>query len=309
MRVILFIVLSLLTISAFTQTCESPVTLQCYPMCSISDSIVGSPYAAEIAKLEGCCLCAYLGKSGYTAIGVGYLLTPSKEAELARIGANYTSLASGESGLTIYQVSQLFENHLNYAQAVARNFYPNFDSLPNPAKSGLVIMAYHLGDSGMSQFQQLNTDLSAGDYSDAITAFHSSIWCGEDTVRCDYVKRFFLDALDNSDTASCSSDTEDDYQGFTDDDVNFSHPDDSDTENDASSEDTDYGGFDTPTSLNNNNNNNNNNGGSDDSDGDILSDAISDASDAADAVGDISDAISDLSDLSPVADVIIAAIS
>lgn len=133
-------------------------------------------FMSFIEPFEGRVRAVYQDTVGVPTVGVGFNLNRSDASELLRsVGANMSSVLNGQP-LNDDQINSLFSVTVKEAENIARNFAPNFDSLPPNAQQVLVSMAFNLGPSRLGKFVNLRAALMQGDLNAAADAMVDSRW-------------------------------------------------------------------------------------------------------------------------------------
>src|SRR4051812_14426547 len=143
-----------------------------------------SEYLKKLKVFEGFADHMYLDSKGYVTIGVGIMLASAdaakssgitftnretgKAATAEEIAADFDSVKTAAKGMSppskyekftkLYAsggLDNVLKQSLNTAKNDAKSFFPNFNSLPESARWGLVDMAYNLGGAGLKKFAKL----------------------------------------------------------------------------------------------------------------------------------------------------------
>lgn len=108
-------------------------------------------------------------------IGHGFNLdAPGTANYLASKGYNVAALKSGKAQLTKDQSLNLLNDLFVQSYDQARNFVPNFDTLPEKARYVLADMTYNMGYPKLTKFEKMQKALAANDYNEAAAQLKDS---------------------------------------------------------------------------------------------------------------------------------------
>lgn len=110
-------------------------------------------------------------------IGIGFNLNKegAKEA-LSKLGININNILNNELSLTDEQVYNIFKNDMEIAINDAMNFISNFNDQPGIVKSIIIDMAFNLGYTRLSGFNNFRKALLNNDYNEAAKEMIDSKW-------------------------------------------------------------------------------------------------------------------------------------
>ena len=128
----------------------------------------------SLAIHEGIVMYVYTDSLGYKSVGVGHKVTENDPE---------WDLPAG-TPVEEDRIFQLFEQDCGKAIEDARDVIPNFDDLPNGVQAILVEMAFQMGKSGLSKFQNMISALKNKDYETAAAEMVDSRWNKQTPDRC-----------------------------------------------------------------------------------------------------------------------------
>jgi len=122
----------------------------------------------------------YIDPLGYPILGIGFNMKKEGAYEkIKSIGANFEELMAGVSEINDEQIFALFQDDLETAKMGASNFVSNFDELPTIAKTVLIDMVFNIGATGLSEFNNLRSELEKSNYAAAAEEMKNSKWYGQ----------------------------------------------------------------------------------------------------------------------------------
>ena len=132
--------------------------------------------ADQITWGEGIRTKKYLDTKGNWTVGIGYNLTNSTaRQDLAAVGADFEKVNTG-GPLTMDQVYALFNIAKDRAVKDAKQWVPDFDTLPYPVQLVVADMSYNLGLTELQKFVKMKRALQEKDFNKASDEMVGSLW-------------------------------------------------------------------------------------------------------------------------------------
>lgn len=127
-----------------------------------STSVFAAPdYYSFIKSSEGIKYSIYKDSRGNPTVGIGHLIAPSDQIKKV-----YTEK----------EIQAFFNKDCGAAIKIARDTFPNFDSLPDNIKEILVSLSFNLGRGGINKFKNFKAAITNKDYKRAAKELKDSAW-------------------------------------------------------------------------------------------------------------------------------------
>ena len=139
---------------------------------------------AMVADSEGSRTCMYRDSLNIRTIGIGFNLERGDaRATATRCGVNFDNAFNGGC-ITQAQITCLFNNDLQRAQAGARGCVGSFNTLPGCIQNVLVDMTFNMGRNSLCTWPNFVAQLGRRDFRGAADNMQGSRWCGQVGRRC-----------------------------------------------------------------------------------------------------------------------------
>ena len=159
-------------LTAYVNQLKTPPVVKEKPRESLISTIID-----RVIQHEGKEPKKYIDSRGIPTVGVGFNLNNADSSDrLKRVGANPAKVKAGKVALSEKQIKTLLIQDLEKALGEARDLVENFDQLPQPVQGVLVEMAFNLGKSGLSEFQNFLNKISRKRWKDAAREMLNSDW-------------------------------------------------------------------------------------------------------------------------------------
>lgn len=135
----------------------------------------------------------YKDSLGIPTIGIGLnLMRPDAKNILQQVGVNYNDAKAGVIDLTDDQIREIFKITINIAYKDAKQWLPNFDSLPKNMKLAVLDLSFNMGYARLSKFIKTKDFILAKDYKSAAKELQNSKWATQVGKRVKSVINLFL---------------------------------------------------------------------------------------------------------------------
>lgn len=133
-----------------------------------------------VIKHEGVRSRMYYDSLGIPTVGVGFnLLRDDAKERIAKVGANYNSVATKKSQLDPNQISTLLDMDLEDCIVDLKKIFTAFEALPLAVQKCLIDLRFNLGPTRFRGFPNTIADFKKGDYKSAARRLAVSKWAGQ----------------------------------------------------------------------------------------------------------------------------------
>ncbi len=130
-----------------------------------------------IQQWEGKSATVYTDTQGHPTVGIGFNMDREDAREIfTGLGINYDQVKAGELALSNEQINSLFQKDVDTAISDAHALVTNLDNLPENAQEVVIDMAFNLGYSKFSGFENAIEAFNNGDLKEAAAEMQDSKW-------------------------------------------------------------------------------------------------------------------------------------
>lgn len=138
-----------------------------------------------VAWAEGRRACVYRDSLGIPTVGIGFNLQRSDARTIfSRFGIDYNAVLNGSRCLTDAQMTQLFNNDLQWADAGARACVGSFANQPVCVQRTLIDMTFNMGRNALCSWPNFVAQLGRREYTAAANNMAGTTWCRQVGRRC-----------------------------------------------------------------------------------------------------------------------------
>lgn len=152
------------------------LTLTAYASALIAQDTFTTRVGEDLIDFEGFSPTTYIDTLGHLTIGFGH-----------KLSAEFVSHAPVDRD----QAVALLWVDIHDAMKGATRVYPEFDTLPEPAREALIHMAFQLGTTGLSRFANLKKAIRLKNWSLAGTECIHSRWASQTPKRARFCAALF----------------------------------------------------------------------------------------------------------------------